>query len=208
MARPATLESLPTRDDEGGGLAVVEATQGTRHRKDGREWRVNAVKADAPRTDPAPAEPEESLKDALQQTLDEARMVLPGVQALFGFQLIAVFSEGFERRLSPVEQKVHLGATILVTIAIALMMTPAAYHRQVDRRRATAPFLTMASRLVSGAMLPLAAGLSLDIHLIAHVVSGDLPTAVAVGGVVFAMFVALWFAFPQWRAAQARRRER
>ena len=35
----------------------------------------------------------ESIKDALQQTLEEARMVLPGVQALFGFQLIAVFSE-------------------------------------------------------------------------------------------------------------------
>lgn len=41
----------------------------------------------------------ESSTEALQQTLDEARMVLPGVQALFGFQLIAVFSDGFERRL-------------------------------------------------------------------------------------------------------------
>ena len=102
----------------------------------------------------------ESLKDALQQTLDEARMVLPGVQALFGFQLIAVFNEGFERRLSDFEQDLHLVAIVLVTIAIALLTTPAAYHRQVDRRRATAEFLALASRLISGAMLPLAAGLA------------------------------------------------
>jgi hypothetical protein len=154
------------------------------------------------RGDPAPGDAEESLEDALGQTLDEARMVLPGVQALFGFQLIAVFSEGFERRLSQVEQDLHLLAIVLVTIAIALMMTPAAYHRQVDRRRATAEFLAMASRLVSGAMLPLAAGLSLDIQLVAHAVTGELVFSTVLGGVVFAMFAILWFVFPQWRAAR------
>ena len=160
------------------------------------------------RGDPSPGDEEESLKDALQQTLDEARMVLPGVQALFGFQLIAVFSDGFGRLLSDVEQDLHLAAIVLVTISIALMMTPAAYHRQVDRRRATADFVAMASHLVSGAMLPLAAGLALDIALVASAVTGERALAIALGGVVFAMFVALWFAFPQWRAAQARRHRR
>ena len=154
------------------------------------------------RDDPASGDAEESLKDALSQTLDEARMVLPGVQALFGFQLIAVFSDGFAQRLSDLEQDLHLVAIVLVTVAIALLMTPAAYHRQVDRRRATGEFLAMASRLVSGAMLPLAAGLALDIHLVARVVTGATTFATALGAVVFAMFVLLWFAFPQWRAAR------
>ena len=158
------------------------------------------------RASPTAGDEEESLKDALQQTLDEARMVLPGVQALFGFQLIAVFSDGFAQRLSDVERELHLAAIVFVTIAIALMMTPAAYHRQVDRRRVTAEFLAMASHLVSGAMLPLAVGLSLDIHLVAAAITGDRRLATAIGIVVFALFVALWFAFPQWRAAQARRR--
>jgi hypothetical protein len=152
--------------------------------------------------DPLPGDVEESLKDALGQTLDEARMVLPGVQALFGFQLIAVFSDGFEQRLSGVERDLHLVAVVLVTIAIALLMTPAAYHRQVDRRRATAEFLAMASRLISSAMLPLAAGLALDIQIVARVVTGDLVLATAIGIAVFAMFVVLWFVFPQWRAAR------
>jgi hypothetical protein len=154
---------------------------------------------------PGPAESGESVKDALQQTLDEARMVLPGVQALFGFQLIAVFSDGFERRLGEVEQSLHLAAIVFVTIAIAIVMTPAAYHRQVEPRRATVSFLVLASRLVSGAMLPLAAGLSIDVYLIAWVITGGPALAAAIGAAVFLLFVALWFAFPQWRVAQGRR---
>jgi hypothetical protein len=149
---------------------------------------------------------EESLKDALQQTLDEARMVLPGIQALFGFQLIAVFNDGFARRLSEREQLLHLLAIVLVTIAIALVMTPAAYHRQLDQRRATAAFLCLASRFISVAMLPLAAALALDIHLVARVITGDVHASGAIGAAVFVAFVALWFGYPQWRAANERRR--
>jgi hypothetical protein len=39
-----------------------------------------------------------SLEDALTHLLEECRMVLPGVQALFGFQLIAVFNRSFFER--------------------------------------------------------------------------------------------------------------
>jgi len=39
MAAPTTLETLPTRDDEGAWLAVIEASQGTRHKlKYKPEW--------------------------------------------------------------------------------------------------------------------------------------------------------------------------
>jgi hypothetical protein len=55
-------------------------------------------------------------------------------------------------------------------------------------------------------MLPLAAGLALDVYLIARIVTGATTLGAAIGAAVFAMFVALWFVFPQWRAAQARRR--
>lgn len=146
----------------------------------------------------------QSLGTALGHTLDEARMVLPGVQALFGFQLIGVFSDGFAHRLSEFEQQLHLAAIVLVTMAISLLMTPAAYHQQVDRRRATAAFLALASRFVIGAMLPLAAGLAIDVHLVARVITGAPMLGLATGGAVFAMFVLLWFVFPQWRAVHPR----
>ena len=40
-------------------------------------------------------------------------MVLPGIQALFGFQLIAVFIERF-KELTEDEQLIHFSATVLV----------------------------------------------------------------------------------------------
>ncbi len=127
-------------------------------------------------------------------------MVLPGIQALFGFQLIAVFNDAFSQRLSEPEQLLHLGAIVLVTVAIALVMTPAAYHRQVDPQRATTTFLTLASRFISAAMLPLAAGLALDVHLVARLITDSKVAGGVVGGAVFAAFIGLWFGFPHWHA--------
>ena len=40
------------------------------------------------------------LDSAASHLLEECRMVLPGIQALFGFQLIAVFNDGFEHKLA------------------------------------------------------------------------------------------------------------
>jgi len=42
----------------------------------------------------------ETLDDEADRVISEARMVLPGMQALFGFQLIAVFSERFADALA------------------------------------------------------------------------------------------------------------
>ena len=153
----------------------------------------------------AAEEADQSISDALQQTLDEARMVLPGIQALFGFQLIVVFNEGFDLRLSGVEQMLHLAAIVLVTAAIALVMTPAAYHRQVLPRQASSSFLLLASRFISAAMVPLAAGLAIDVYLVAKVITdqGAFSAVLALG--IFAALAMLWFGYPQWRASARHR---
>ena len=46
-------------------------------------------------------------------------MVLPGIQALFGFQLIAGFNQGFNQLPVP-EQHLHYASLVLVAVAIAL----------------------------------------------------------------------------------------
>jgi len=38
-------------------------------------------------------------------------MVLPGIQALFSFQMIAVFNNGFTERLWLAEQKLHIASS-------------------------------------------------------------------------------------------------
>ena len=72
------------------------------------------------------------LPQAVSLLLDECRMVLPGLQALFGFQLIAVFNQRFSQELSLAEQEMHLRALGLVAISGALVMIPAAYHHPPD----------------------------------------------------------------------------
>ena len=55
---------------------------------------------------------EVTLNAAASYLLEECRMVLPGIQALFGFQLIAVLSDGFDDKLSPGERQLHFLASI------------------------------------------------------------------------------------------------
>jgi hypothetical protein len=46
--------------------------------------------------------------------LEECRTVVPGMQALFGFQLISVFKSGFRDLLLPAERTLRLAAIVLV----------------------------------------------------------------------------------------------
>ncbi len=136
------------------------------------------------------------LSAALTQLLEECRMVLPGVQALFGFQLIAVFNSGFAGNLSPLEQKLHLAALALVAIAGALIMTPAALHRQSGPREASARFLRVGGRLLLSSMIPLMVGIGLDFYLIAGIVLGDRGGAGIAACALVAFIAACWFLFP------------
>jgi hypothetical protein len=81
----------------------------------------------------------------VQFALDEARMILPGVQALFGFQLIAVFNQRFDDLLGTPERAIFLVALVLITAACALVMAPAAYHRQVERGQVSGHLLVFTS---------------------------------------------------------------
>ena len=122
-------------------------------------------------------------------------MVLPGIQALFGFQLIAVFNERF-KELAEDEQLIHFSATVLITIAIALIMTPAAYHRLAEQTTISKFFVLLASWLIAAAMVPLMLGLTLEVYLLGLLVIGDPKTSLAVSTALFGVFSLLWFVFP------------
>src|SRR6186713_728150 len=110
---------------------------------------------------PQPEREELSLNDAATHVLEECRTVVPGMQALFGFQLIAVFSAGFREQLSSTERLIHLISIVLVTIAIALVMSPAALHRQTEPLSVSRRFISASSRLLMASLIPLAVGICL-----------------------------------------------
>ena len=135
------------------------------------------------------------LADALTHLLEECRMVLPGVQALFGFQLIATFNAGFDAKLSPFEQKVHLVALACVAVAGALIMTPAALHR--GAREASERFIQVSGRLLLAAMLSLMAGICIDFYLIAGIILRHGPLAGALSLALVGFIGFFWFVFPR-----------
>jgi hypothetical protein len=141
---------------------------------------------------------EVKLDSAASHLLEECRMVLPGIQALFGFQLIAVFNEGFAQKLSSGEQALHLAAIVLVTVAIALVMAPVAIHRWTSLRAVTERFIWMASQLLLFSMAPLVIGLCLDVYLVARVIADSIVGGVAAATALLAVFIALWVVLP-WR---------
>jgi hypothetical protein len=141
------------------------------------------------------------LSKAAEHLLDECRMVLPGIQALFGFQLIAVFSPGFDQKLSLSEQRLHVFALALVAVAVAIVMTPAAYHRQTRPREITETFIILSTRLILWSMVPLAAGITIDCALIVGLVF-DGVRVVILSTTIFAVFFILWFLLPRVSALQ------
>jgi hypothetical protein len=139
----------------------------------------------------------ESLSSAVSHLLEECRMVLPGIQALFGFQLIAVFNQVFWEKLTGPDQKVHLLAIGLVAVAVAFVMTPAAYHRQVLRNTVTQEFVALSGRFLLWSMFPLMAAICLDFYLIGKLVLGDTFSSAILTALLFTVFVVPWFLLPR-----------
>lgn len=136
------------------------------------------------------------LATAAQFLLDECRMVLPGIQCLFGFQLIVVFSSEFSRRLSVPEQHLHLLAIGLIAIAVALIMTPAAYHRQTGSREVSELLVRISSRMLLSSMVPLALSICIEFYLVAQVLL-DHSIVPVLSIALLLVFVLLWFVLPR-----------
>lgn len=123
-------------------------------------------------------------------------MLLPGIQALFGFQLVAVFSAAFGQ-LSSLEQRIHLLAIGLIGVSIALILTPAAYHRQMEPMEITQRFIHISTRLMLGSMTSLALSICLDVYLVSRLILQDSLLSLLITAALLILFVFLWVVFPR-----------
>ena len=137
------------------------------------------------------------LPKAMDNLIEECRMLLPGIQALFGFQLIAVFNSTFAEKLSSLEQQLHLLAIGLVGVAIALILTPAAYHRQMEHMSITRRFIDVSTRLMLWSMAALALSICLDLYLVSHVILRDSLVSLLITLGLLALFIFLWIVLPR-----------
>src|SRR6202790_4715841 len=91
------------------------------------------------------------VHDKIRQVLTEARVIIPGNQALLGFQFAVVLQRGFGEP-APWLQWVHLGSLSLLAVSTVLLLTPAAYHRIVEHGEDTEGFCRIANVLVVSSM--------------------------------------------------------
>ena len=74
----------------------------------------------------------ESLKEKLDrelvELLQEMRVMLPGIEVVFGFLLTVPFTERFTR-LSDLQRFTYFTVFITTALAIAFLVAPSAYHR-------------------------------------------------------------------------------
>ena len=147
--------------------------------------------------------PKTELHDKIDQVLTEARVVLPGAQALLGFELITMLMEEFDK-LPPSSKYVHLISLALMGLTVILLMAPAAYHRIVEQGEDTEHFHNVASRLLLIAMIPLPMGICGDLFVVIRKVTESTVSGIIGAAGALVLFYGLWFGFTAYRRSQIR----
>jgi hypothetical protein len=134
------------------------------------------------------------LRDKIQHVLSEARMVLPGAQALLGFQFSIILLNSFDKL--PQELKyLHLASLATITLSVILLMTPASYHRIVERGEDSDHFYKFASKMTLASMVTLALGISSDIFVVIYQVTKSMIAAWIFSLLALILFYGCWFIY-------------
>jgi hypothetical protein len=139
------------------------------------------------------------METRIDTFLGEFRMVVPGVAALFGFQLTVAFTEKFAR-LSDLEKGLNFAGLACSALAFLFLLVPANYHRFIHRLEETDDFYHYAkkSNAIAFVFVPLAVAFSLAVQAIE-----TFGSAMA-GAAVFAAFLVAaalgWWIVPWVRA--------
>jgi uncharacterized protein DUF6328 len=136
-----------------------------------------------------------SLHSKIEQMLTEARVILPGAQALLGFQLIIMMTKAFEQFPRGV-QRVHLIALANIVLSIVLLIAPAAIHRVAFDGTDDPKLHLVGSRIITIALLPLACAIACDMGVALFKLYGN--TAIAPLGATLAgmLLIGLWYLLP------------
>ena len=160
------------------------------------------------RSSPPPVGPyeESDLSGAVKEMLEEARTIMPGIQAFIGFQLVAVFNTAFWERLTEGERAAHLVGILLNVVAIALVMTPPLFHRQRESGYDSAGMVRLATKVLTASSYPLIAAVALDMYVIGRLIGGSVAMGVVAAAVSLVPAVAFWYVMPHNRGLRERLR--
>jgi hypothetical protein len=142
------------------------------------------------------------LSEKIKFALTETRVVLPGAQALLGFQLAVILSEPFAS-LPDALKRLHLISLAGIAISTMLLMAPAAYHRIVEGGESTEPVLKFTSRMLLAAMVFLALGIAGDVYVVTDKVLKSAEWSAAAALATLAASYGMWFGYTLYTRAHA-----
>jgi hypothetical protein len=135
------------------------------------------------------------LHTKIEQMLTEARVILPGVQALLGFQLIVVMTAAFEQ-LPPGFQRLHFTGLGLALLSVILLLAPAAVHRVAFAGGDDIRFHRIGTVLVTAALIPLALAISAECSIAAWKLSASSNESAISGLTALVLLMGTWYALP------------
>jgi amino acid transporter len=134
------------------------------------------------------------LDRELIELLNELRVVLPGVQALFAFLLIVPFSNRFEA-VTDAERVLYLVALVSSALACVVFITVPSFHRMRFRRRDKEQLIRIGNVATIVGLTLLAVSMVVAVYLITEILFGY-GVGLAVAGSMGLAIVVLWWVVP------------
>ena len=148
-------------------------------------------------------EQETDLATRVKQVLIECRVVLPGAQALLGFQLIIMWMTAFYA-IPQAWKVLHLASLTSVGVCTVLLITPAAYHRIVEEGNDSEMLHHITERLLLWAMVFLALGICGDFYLVSRLTGLGNALSVGLAAAMLGFFYGAWFGYTWWMRGKVR----
>ena len=130
----------------------------------------------------------------LVELLNELRVVLPGVQMLFGFLLAVPFTQRFST-ISDLQSNVYYGTFLAATAASVFLIAPASFHRIVWRHGRKRNLLEVSNKLAIIGTAFLAIAIAGSVGLVTSLLFGNVWAAGA-AAFVAGLIAVVWFMLP------------
>jgi hypothetical protein len=146
----------------------------------------------------------EKLDRELIELLNELRVVMPGVQVLFGFLLTVPFQQRFTE-VDDFQRIVYFITLLLTAASAAFLMGPSAFHRLTFREHQKPYLIALGTRQTIVGMALLALAMNGVLLLLTDVLFHTLTVAIVVAA-TSALFTWLWFGLA-WRRKLSGKKE-
>jgi Family of unknown function (DUF6328) len=144
----------------------------------------------------------ERLDRELIELLNELRVIMPGVQVLFGFLLTVPFQQGFEK-IDAFQRDVYFVTLLLTAVAAAFLMAPSAFHRLTFRAGQKPYLLELGTRQMIVGLGALALAMNGTILLLTDILFHRLTVSITVACSA-TLFAWLWFGLALRRLASGK----